>query len=38
MSRLRTNKVQPLMGQFVEKSHVLKVDIRDLFEANFDLS
>ena len=26
------------MAQFVEMAHVLKVDIKDLLEANFDYS
>mgnify|MGYP000534497168 CR=1 FL=1 len=38
VSRWRTNKVQPSMAQFVEMAHVLKVDIKDLLEANFDYS
>lgn len=38
VSRWRTNKVQPSMAQFVEMTHVLKVDIKDLLEASFDYS
>lgn len=36
VSRWKTNKIQPSMGQFVEIARLLKVDIKDLIEASFD--
>lgn len=36
VSRWRTNKVQPSMSQFVTISKLLKVDIKDLLEVDFD--
>lgn len=36
VSRWRTNKVQPSMSQFVTISKILKVDIKDLLEVDFD--
>ena len=35
-SRWKTNKVQPSMAQFVEIAQLLKVDIKDLIEADFN--
>lgn len=34
--RWRTNKVQPSVAQLVEIARLLKVDIKDLIEADFD--
>ena len=36
VSRWKTNKVQPSMAQFVEIAQLLKVDIKDLIEADFN--
>lgn len=36
VSRWRTNKVQPSVAQLVEIARLLKVDIKDLIEADFD--
>lgn len=36
VSRWRTNKIQPSMMQFVEIAKLLKVDIKDLIEADFN--
>ena len=36
VSRWKTNKVQPSMAQFVEIAQLLKVDIKDLNEADFN--
>lgn len=36
VSRWKTNKVQPSMAQFVEIAKLLKVDIKDLIEADFN--
>lgn len=36
VSRWKTNKIQPSMAQFVEISRLLKVDIKDLIEADFN--
>lgn len=36
VSRWKTNKIQPSMMQFVEIAKLLKVDIKDLIEADFD--
>lgn len=36
VSRWRTNKVQPSVAQLVEIAKLLKVDIKDLIEADFD--
>lgn len=36
VSRWKTNKVQPSMAQFVEIAQLLKVDIKDLIETNFN--
>ena len=36
VSRWRTNKVQPSVTQLVEIARLLKVDIKDLIEADFD--
>ncbi len=36
VSRWKTNKIQPSMPQFVEIARLLKVDIRDLLEVDFD--
>ena len=36
VSRWKTNKIQPSMAQFVEIARLLKVDIRDLLEVDFD--
>lgn len=36
VSRWKTNKVQPSMVQFVEIAQLLKVDIKDLIETNFN--
>ena len=36
VSRWKTNKVQPSMVQFVEIAQLLKVDIKDLIEADFN--
>ncbi len=33
VSRWKTNKIQPSMAQFVEIAQLLKVDIKDLIEA-----
>lgn len=35
VSRWKTNKIQPSMVQFVEIAQLLKVDIKDLIEADF---
>lgn len=36
VSRWKTNKIQPSMMQFVEIARLLKVDIIDLIEADFN--
>lgn len=36
VSRWHTNKVQPSVAQLVEIARLLKVDIKDLIEADFD--
>ncbi len=36
VSRWKTNKIQPSMAQFVEIAQLLKVDIKDLIEADFN--
>ena len=36
VSRWKTNKIQPSMAQFVESAQLLKVDIKDLIEADFN--
>ncbi len=36
VSRWKTNKIQPSMAQFVAIAQLLKVDIKDLIEADFD--
>lgn len=36
VSRWRTNKVQPSVAHLVEIARLLKVDIKDLIEADFD--
>lgn len=36
VSRWKTNKIQPSMMQFVEIAKLLKVDIKDLIEADFN--
>ncbi len=36
VSRWRTNKVQPSMSQFVSIAKLLKVDIKELIEAEFN--
>ena len=36
VSRWRTNKVQPSVAQLVEIAKLLKVDIKDLIEADFN--
>ena len=36
VSRWRTNTVQPSIAQLVEIARLLKVDIKDLIEADFD--
>lgn len=36
VSRWKTNKIQPSMMQFVEIARLLKVDIKDLIEADFN--
>ena len=36
VSRWKTNKVQPSMAQFVEIAQLLKVDIKDLIDTNFN--
>ena len=36
VSRWKTNKIQPSMAQFVEIAQLLKVDINDLIEADFN--
>ena len=36
VSRLKTNKIQPSMAQFVEIARLLQVDIKDLLEVDFD--
>ncbi len=36
VSRWKTNKIQPSMAQFVEIAKLLKVDIRDLIDADFN--
>ena len=36
VSRWKTNKIQPSMAQFIEIARLLKVDIRDLLEVDFD--
>lgn len=36
VSRWRINKVQPSVAQLVEIARLLKVDIKDLIEADFD--
>ena len=37
VSRWKTNKIQPSMAQFVEIARLLKVDIKDLLEVDFDI-
>lgn len=36
VSRWETNKIQPSMMQFVEIAKLLKVDIKDLIEADYN--
>ena len=36
VSRWKTNKIQPSMAQFVEIAQLLKADIKDLIEADFN--
>ena len=36
VSRWKTNKIQPSMRQFVEIARLLKVDIKDRIEADFN--
>lgn len=36
VSRWKTNKIQPSVAQFVEIALLLKVDIKDLIEADFN--
>lgn len=36
VSRWKTNKIQPSMAQFVEIAQLLKVDIKDLIEIDFN--
>lgn len=36
VSRWKTNKIQPSMAQFVKIAQLLKVDIKDLIEADFN--
>lgn len=36
VSRWCTNKIQPSMTQFIEISRLLKVDIKELMEVDFD--
>ncbi len=36
VSRWRTNKIQPSMSQFIQIAHLLKVDIKDLLETEFN--
>ena len=36
VSRWKTNKIQPSMAQIVEIAKLLKVDIKDLIEADFN--
>lgn len=36
VSRWKTNKIQPSMAQFVEIAQLLKVDIKDLIEVDFN--
>ena len=36
VSRWTTNKIQPSMSQFIEISNLLKVDIKELIEYDFE--
>lgn len=36
VSRWKTNKVQPSMKQFVQMAKILKVDIKNLIDADFN--
>lgn len=36
VSRWKTNKIQPSMAQFVAIAQLLKVDIKELIEADFN--
>ena len=36
VSRWKTNKILPYMAQFVEIARLLRVDIKDLLEVDFD--
>lgn len=36
VSRWKTNKIQPSISQFIEIAHLLRIDIKDLLEADFD--
>ena len=38
VSRWKTNKIQPSISQFIDIAHLLKVDIKDLLEADFNYS
>ncbi len=37
VSRWKTNKIQPSMAQFVKIAQLLKVDIKDLIEADLNI-